>query len=390
MPVSRRRLTGLLVLVAGTLLAIAPSGPAAAHDATTTAYLEATQVAGTTDVEVTVEAEYDLLMKSAWLEAPAYEATARDEQRRQLALNADAVGRYVTDRLEVAYQGQECTPTAGTADMRERRRRAHAVVPVTFGCPAGDPGAEAVHAVSSTLFPDAEGFVHSTEALLVYDLDERSGETLLDAQTPTFIAGEQSTAEELGEFFVHGAEHLLFGLDHVLFLLILILGSRSLREIVLTTAAFTVAHSVTFLLAALGLVDVPAIVVEPVIAASIALTAAVCLWSVVVRTDLERTRPSVVDRLRFPVVFAFGLVHGLGFAGALGIDEPWSWGLLAALVSFNVGIEVTQLVIVVLVFPALMLMARRAPQVARVGTAAAAGAVTLVGAYWTLERLLAG
>ncbi len=86
--------------------------------------------------------------------------------------------------------------------------------------------------------------------------------------------------ERFGHFFVLGAEHLLFGIDHILFLLALIVGSRRLRDVVFAATSFTVAHSVTFILAALGVVSAPAAIVEPIIALSIAVVAAWYLWRI--------------------------------------------------------------------------------------------------------------
>jgi hypothetical protein len=171
---------------------------------------------------------------------------------------------------------------------------------------------------------------------------------------------------------------------------------------------------VTFLLAALGVVSVPAIVVEPVIAASIAVVAAVDLYLIwrgrhgslgsddggttsgPVR-DALRWRPdagargarTVWDRWRLPVVFVFGLVHGVGFAGALGIDAAWSWTLLWSLLSFNVGIEAVQLGIIAVVFPLLVLLRARAPQAARWVLGTATAGIVAVALYWVVERLAA-
>ena len=94
------------------------------------------------------------------------------------------------------------------------------------------------------------------------------------------------------------------------------------------------------------------------------------------------------DWLRIGVVFLFGLIHGVGFAGALGISEPFSWGLLGALPVFNVGIEVVQLAIIAVAFPILILLRRRLSPVGFwVGVVVAAG-VAAVGLFWFVERLL--
>lgn len=119
--------------------------------------------------------------------------------------------------------------------------------------------------------------MRDVKTIVTYDVDGRSGSAALDAEHDSFSVG-QGWAQRFWEFFRLGAEHLLFGIDHVLFLLALIAGSRRLREIVLVATSFTVAHSVTFVLAALGLVEVPGDVVEPIIALSIAVVAGWYLW----------------------------------------------------------------------------------------------------------------
>jgi hydrogenase/urease accessory protein HupE len=366
--------------------------PVAAHDATTTAYAEVT--GSGTDVEVVLELEYDLLMKSAWLYAEAYEATARAEQLRQLETNADAVTGYVVDRFQVAYDNRLCAalPSA-PAEVRDRDSRAFAVLALAYDCENAGSGS---HTIYSALFPDEESYVHSTGTLVRYDVDGVRGSTVLDAGRPqeSFGAGpdagrsaatgasvtprERSLAGQAWEFFVLGGEHLLLGLDHLLFVLALVVGASGLRDVVLAASTFTAAHSVTLVLAALGVVGVPAGVVEPLIALSITAVA-------VLHLALRRRVGESAGRLWLPVVFGFGLLHGLGFAGALGIEERWSWDLLWALLAFNVGIEVAQVALMALVFPPLILL-RRTPLGER---ASVAGGVTIaaVGLMWFFQRL---
>lgn len=405
-------LAGLLTLLSSPV-GVSLAGPAAAHDATSDVYAAVTPAAES-DVTAVLDLEYDLLMKSAWLRAEAYEATGRADQLAQLDEHERAVDGYVTDRFVVTYDGEPCIPSLDTADVVERGERAYASLTYTFACD-GEP--EGVHEVSSALFPDAESFVHSTETIVRYELDEEEGSAVLTAASPTLTTGENRLLKQVGEFFVLGGEHLLFGLDHVLFLLALLIGARRLRDVVWTATAFTVAHSVTFLLAALGVVSVPAIVVEPVIAASIAVVAAAdvyLIWrgrglasgvapgltsgggttSAPVRDALRWRAPAGTrdeltgwDRWRLPVVFAFGLVHGVGFAGALGIDAAWSWTLLWSLLSFNVGIEAVQLGIIAVVFPLLVLLRVRAPQAARWVLGTTTAGIVAVALYWVAERL---
>ncbi|MFI2485357.1 HupE/UreJ family protein [Promicromonospora kroppenstedtii] len=377
-----------------------------AHDATSDVYAEVTTAPSSSgpegagpDVAAVLDLEYDLLMKSAWLRAEAYEATDRADQLAQLGEHEAEVDGYVTDRFVVTYDGEPCAPALSGVDLVERGERAYASLAYTFSCD-GEP--EGVHEVSSALFPDAESFVHSTETIIRYSLDDEDGSAVLTAASPTLTTGENRLLRQVGEFFVLGGEHLLFGIDHVLFLLALLIGSRRLRDVVLTATAFTVAHSVTFLLAALGVVSVPSIVVEPVIAASIAVVAVVDLVLIrrggaasgPVRDALRWSGPAgsrdergAWDRWRLPVVFVFGLVHGVGFAGALGIDAAWSWTLLWSLLSFNVGIEAVQLGIIALVFPLLVLLRVKAPRTARWTLGAGCAVIAAVALWWVVERL---
>ncbi|TMR21964.1 HupE/UreJ family protein [Nonomuraea turkmeniaca] len=369
---SRWRWSTAVLLLCGVVAGLLPSAPAAAHDATTKAHAEVTGTG--TNVKVVLHLEYDLLMKSAWLYAEAYEEKERTEQLRQLTINRDAVIEYVTKRFAVAYDDKACTPAmAGDADVRMRGKAAFAVLTFAYACEGGGGGA---HAVSSALFPDAETFVHSTETIVRYDLDGEKGSAVLIAENPTLRIGEHDRWQQIGEFFLLGAEHLVFGLDHVLFLLALLIGARGLREVVITASAFTAAHSITFLLAAMGVVEVPGEIVEPVIALSII--------AVAVANLLGRE----ADRLgawRLPVVFTFGLVHGLGFAGALDIDESGSWELLWSLLSFNAGIEATQLVIIAVLFPLLALLRRTSA--ARWAVVVMSVPIVAVSLYWFFDRI---
>ncbi|MGW1723431.1 HupE/UreJ family protein [Streptomyces sp. NPDC002306] len=367
-------LTVLAALAALFGVALAGAAPAAAHDATSDAYVEVT--GSSARPVATLDLEYDLLMKSAWLYAEAYDAKGRAEQLRQLRLNADAVSAYTTRHFAVVRDDTACAARAeGDADVRTRGKRPYAVITLAYTCPAGTDGPVTV---SSALFPDVENFVHSTRTIVHYDIDGQRGSQILTPADPsvTAVAATGQETHQVWEFFLLGTEHLLFGLDHILFLLSLLIGARGLRDIVLTATTFTAAHSITFLLAACGVVEVPGAVVEPVIAASIAVVA--------VAGFLLRDREDNA-RWRLPTVFVFGLVHGLGFAGSLGIHESWSGELLLSLLSFNVGIEAVQLGIIAVVFP-LLVMVRRSP-VHRWVLPALTLPIVLVSLYWLWDRV---
>jgi hypothetical protein len=396
--VARAAFTTVLLAVAALALGALP---ASAHGFSSVVYVDVT-APERGHVRAELGLEYDLLVVSA-ADAEKDDALfregtaafdAQDPARQAAALTAHtkAVTAYVGRRFSVAADGQACTPSqTGGYTMTERDGAPYTVLVLDYACP--EP-AEA-HEIRSELFPDSETYVKDTKTILTYDLDLKSGSAALDTQNRSFST-HQSTAERFWEFFRLGAEHLLTGIDHILFLLALIAGSRRLREVVLAATSFTLAHSVTFVLAALGIVKVPATFVEPVIALSIAVVAGWHLWRLRQRGlhagELEtiRHRHLSLDRagwLRLGVVFCFGLVHGLGFAGALGIDAAWSWRLLWSLLVFNIGLESVQLTIIAVIFPILALLRRRTPVTALWVTGALAAGVAVAGLVWFVQRV---
>jgi hypothetical protein len=176
------------------------------------------------------------------------------------------------------------------------------------------------------------------------------------------------------DFIVMGAEHILGGPDHLLFLLALLALAKGFWPIVRIVTGFTIAHSITLSLAALGVVDVPGSIVEPLIAATI-------IW-----VALENLVAPAQSRWRWLIAGVFGLIHGLGFASALSELGLPREAMLRALVGFNVGVELGQLAFVAVVMPPLVWLARpgrlpRLPQLLSV-------LVALMGGVWLVERIL--
>ncbi|MFI7606325.1 HupE/UreJ family protein [Micromonospora sp. NPDC049366] len=400
--VSRTVIVAVVGFIAAAF-AVLGAGPAYAHGFSSTVFADIAS-GDENHVRTALELEYDLLVVSVadyedddplfQTGTAAFEDGDTTAQAAALNSHRRTVLDYVSERFSVTSGDGPCTASqVGDVAMGAREGVPYARLVLDWACPAGADE----HEVRSGLFPDAEEYVKGTKTIVTYDLDGRTGSAALDAGNPSFSTG-QSWYERFREFFVLGAEHLLGGIDHILFLLALIAGSRRLREIVLAATSFTLAHSVTFMLAALGLVDVPAAVVEPVIALSIAVVAGWHLWRLWRRgdhaTDLETTRGGhfSLDRagwIRLGIVFCFGLVHGLGFAGALGIDQAWSWTLLWSLLVFNVGIETVQLAIIGVVFPLLIVLRRTYPRVGLWLTGAIAAGVSIMGLIWFFQRLFA-
>ena len=177
---------------------------------------------------------------------------------------------------------------------------------------------------------------------------DQLAQQLLDAHTTVIEAREQKWLRQAWRFLRLGLWHILSGLDHLAFVLALVLAAsrmttvpRPLRNLVVVLSAFTVAHAITLMLAGLDLVHLPARAVETTIALSIAVAAADA-WAGCNRL-----------RVRVALVFAFGLVHGLGFADILGAAQLRGAMLVSALLCFNFGIELGQLALVALTWPLL-------------------------------------
>ncbi len=215
-------------------------------------------------------------------------------------------------------------------------------------------------------------------------------EVVLDAAVPLFrsSAAPAPSRGTVARYGALGVEHILLGYDHLLFLVVLLLVIRRRRPLLLAITAFTLGHSLTLALAVLDVVRAPAAAVEAAIALSIAVVAA----------EVVRRRRTPRDDLASPslgsaalVPAAFGLVHGLGFAGALRDIGVPADRLLPALVSFNLGVEFGQLLFVAAAVAATLLARRlaspsdRASRTAALFTAYAAG---IAGAWLCIERLV--
>jgi len=180
----------------------------------------------------------------------------------------------------------------------------------------------------------------------------------------------------LGTFIPSGAQHVAAGPDHLLFLIGLILLGGSWRRLALIVTAFTLGHSVTLALAALGLFAPPAWLSEPLIALSI----------VVVGADNLLRKPGNRD-LRAGFALAFGLIHGFGFAFVLRESGLPAGNLGWSLLGFNLGVELGQLAIVIPVALLLAAIRRRSAVVANRIAVVGSLAVVLAGAYWFVDRV---
>lgn len=204
---------------------------------------------------------------------------------------------------------------------------------------------------------------------------------LTAAEPSVEIAAKPDTWQVARTYFVIGVEHILFGYDHLLFVVSLVLLLTGFRTIAIAVTAFTVAHSITLVGTTLGFLGLPQRPVEAIIALSIVFLAV----EIVKKKDGELR---LSERVPWVVAFLFGLLHGFGFAGALkeiGLPES---DVPTALLTFNVGVEAGQLLIVGTTLAMLWAMRTVRPHWLRPATKAASYAIGAIASMWLIERVL--
>jgi hypothetical protein len=228
----------------------------------------------------------------------------------------------------------------------------------------------------NVLFPNEESFK--------FDLSFIDGKPIAQnevEQKPVSIAEKNSKERKedarstFYSFTRQGFVHVLpLGLDHILFVLGLFFLSRKWKPILYQVSVFTVAHTITLGLATLELISAPSHVVEPIIAASIAVVA------------LENIFFPNYRHSRLFIVFFFGLIHGLGFAGALSAFDLDPTSLVIGLLGFNVGVEFGQLAVITIVF-FLTFWLKDETKYRKIAVVPCSILIALMGIYWTIERI---
>ena len=195
-----------------------------------------------------------------------------------------------------------------------------------------------------------------------------------DDNSFVFDFDELQTPTSFGQFLTLGIKHITFGFDHLLFLLALFLVVTKFSEIAKIVTFFTIAHSITLFLVALNIISVPSFLVEPIIAISI------------IYVGLENVFKTE-QKKRWLIAYIFGLVHGLGFASVLqeiGIGTGIS--MVMPLLSFNLGVEIGQFAIVLLVLPVLWKLQKQDFYAERIVPVCSI-LIAFAGFYWLIERI---
>jgi len=303
----------------------------------------------------------------------------------ELRARHDAVAAYALAHLNLRSDGADCQPRVVSQLVDQHSDGAYAVVRFTASCPGHVDVLEARYTLFFDLDPQHKG-------LLRLDLPAGTTTAIFSPERPLqrFEVAGASKWRQFADYLNHGVWHIWIGFDHILFLLSLLLpavvhfaSSRwqpleefkpAFWDVLRIVTAFTLAHSITLSLAALGVIQLPSRLVESAIALSVVLAAA------------NNVVPLVLGR-RWVVAFLFGLIHGFGFASVLADLGLPRDALVLALVGFNVGVEIGQLAIVSAFLPVAYAL-RRTVFYRRIVLIGGSVAIIVVASIWLAERAL--
>ena len=302
------------------------------------------------------------------------------------------IATYALARLAVHADGAACRIEAGAQQIDTHTDGAYTVLPLNVACPAA--AAAKKLDIEYRLFADLDPQHRGLLSLTLQPGTTRTAVLGPQAAVQSFDAARPNRWQQWADYVREGVWHIWIGLDHILFLVslllpaVLVLAGRpphsaagfapverfapAAWEVLRIVTAFTVAHSITLSLATLGLVELPSRAVESVIAASVVVAALNNVW------------PLFTGR-RWAVAFGFGLIHGFGFASVLSDLGLPGDALLLALFGFNVGVELGQLAIVAVFLP--LAFALRRTALYRKGIVVGGSVViALLAAVWFVER----
>lgn len=374
-------LVAMLAAFAAVVSLSALPGHALAHS-TSEAYLTLSAPAGSEAVKGRLDIALRDLDEVLSLDADGNGEITWGELRAARA----ALAAYASARVVVSGDGRPCSPSAGELQVIEHGSGTYAVLALDYACGASVRELAVDYRLLGDTNPMHRGLLKLEAGALTQSavLDPSAG-------TPQrFALAEAGAWRTLVTYVGQGVWHIWIGIDHILFLVALLLPAVLWREggrwvaartfkavfvdVLKVVTGFTVAHSITLTLATLGWVTLPSRPVESVIAASVALAAA------------NNLRPVIGGR-RWLVAFLFGLVHGFGFAGALAELGLPQGALALSLLGFNVGVELGQLAIVALFLP--VAFALRGTRFYRRAVLIGGSAlIVVVALWWFAERAL--
>jgi hypothetical protein len=295
----------------------------------------------------------------------------------------EAIAAYALARLKLSSDGVDCPMRVTEHLIDSHTDGAYAVLRLRASCPAPVETLSVDYNLLFDVDPQHKGLLK-----LTHGASTSTAIFAPDARSQALQVAAPARWRQFADYVKHGVWHIWIGFDHILFLVSLLLpavlirrdgqwqGRETLRasaiDVLKIVTAFTLAHSLTLSLAALGALSLPSRLVESLIAASVILAALNNLWP-------------LVHRWRALVAFGFGLIHGFGFASVLADLGLAQGALVLSLVGFNVGVELGQLAIVAVFLPLAYLL-RRGVFYRRVVVTGGSALIALLALVWLAER----
>ncbi|MEH7308526.1 HupE/UreJ family protein [Neobacillus drentensis] len=284
-----------------------------------------------------------------------------------LEYHRDAVTSYLSSHFEVFTDGAKAEGKVISTDIKRRVGRDYAKMVLEYPAPTSKSSVQ----IHYSIFFDDNDSMHRN--ITTYDLENKKGQFVFQAGERELNIGKETVFVQFIRFVQLGFHHIMIGYDHILFVMALLLGTRRISDVIKVISVFTIAHTITLGLTALNLLNIPAEIVEPLIALSIAFVAVENYFG-------------FSAKYRFAVVFGFGLIHGVGFAGALQLSNDVTWRSILSIFSFNIGVEVGQALIILLLFPILLYIRRF--KWSTVFRGAATAGIFGMGLIWYFQRFL--
>ncbi|MFP3126790.1 HupE/UreJ family protein [Ectobacillus funiculus] len=264
------------------------------------------------------------------------------EISQQQSINSDVLQKYLNSHIKLYADGVLIEGIVKKTDVETIKDRQFGVINLTY---------EMDHApgrlvLNYNIFLDDSDPSHAN--FVTVKMNGKQQEKILSYEARELEIGEIGFLQNVKQFLLLGLKHIFTGYDHILFVISLLFGAKTIRHIFSLVTAFTIAHSITLALATLQIVQLPSKLIESAIALSIIYVALINIFD-----QNSKHQPWIA--------FCFGLIHGFGFAGILSemrLDESH---MVTSLLSFNIGIEIGQLLIVSLVFPLIRLIKKTRP-----------------------------
>jgi hydrogenase/urease accessory protein HupE len=321
------------------------------------------------DKGMTYEIQLDYLELARIVDLGITTSSTTSELKEALTKNNKLLEEYFHSKLSVFTHGAKIEGSISETTVERKLNRDYAIISIHY--PVENLKSAAIQINYDIFFEDNDP---AHRNIVTYEFGDKKGQFVFTSEERKLYLGKETMLGQSIPFIKLGFHHILIGLDHILFIIALVVTSQKITDVIKIMTLFTLAHSVTLGLTALKLLSIPVEIVEPLIALSVAFVA---IESFI----------GLKEKYRYGVVFIFGLIHGIGFAGALELSNPTSWTAIWPIFTFNIGVEMGQALILILLFP--MLIFIRKFKWSYPLHLAVNSAIFIIGLAWYFQRYLA-